>query len=353
MNKGIIGTLIKKDLTLLFRNWLLSIPSLVFIVVIIVLYFIMPAKVNEELKLAVYGSPLPQAMIDELAGEGVELTYMESEEKLNQGVESGDFIMGIVFPEDLLLRISSGERPEVKVVFGPSVPPAMKKAEVKFIEQIVFLLQGEPLNIHAEEELILGPDMTGRQIPTRDRLIPIYAIFIILMEIMGLAILIVEEHERGTLRALLVASVKMESLLTAKAITAIGLAFLQAVFLLAVTGTLTANPLLLLTGLFLGSFLVAGLGFLVAAFSRDMMTVIAWSILVMLVLFLPAFNILLPGLMSGWVRIIPSHYLTDLMHRVAHFDAEWTQMWKNLAILVLGDLGLLALGSLVLRRKLA
>lgn len=173
-----------------------------------------------------------------------------------------------------------------------------------------------------------------------------------IMEIISLATLIVEEYDRETLSVLLVTSLKMEALLTAKAITGTGFAFLQAVLLLAVTGILAANPLLLLPGLLLGSILVAGLGFLVAAFSRDMMAVIAWSMLVMIILFLPAFNVLFPGLISGWVKIIPSYYLTDLMHRAAHFEAGWVRMWKNLAMLVVFDLGLLALGYFALRRKI-
>lgn len=351
MKKGVIGALLKKDLILLFRNKMLSIPSFVFLVLLIVLYFIMPGTVKEELKLAVHGSSIPQAMIDELAEDGVELVYMESEERLNQKVEKGDFIMGIIFPENLLQRISSGERPEVKVVFAPTVPQEIKNAEIKFVEQIVFLLQGEPVNIHAEEELILGPDMTGKQIATRDRLMPIYALFIIIMEIMGVAILITEEYDRGTLSALLVSSLNIRSLLIAKTLAGIGLAFLQAVLLLLITGTLTQSPLLLLTGLFFGSLLAAGLGFLVAAVSRNMMTVIAWSTLLMLVLFLPAFNILVPGLISEWAKIIPSFYLTDLMHRVIHFGAGWGQMWKHLVFLFIFDLGLLAVGGVAVRRK--
>ncbi len=352
MKAGPIGTLIKKDLILLFRNKALGIMPHVFLVLLIVIYFIMPSKVNERLKLAVYGSAIPQVLVEEMTEEGLELVYMNSEEELNQGVDDGDFIMGIVIPDDLLNRISSGERPAVKAVFGSTTLPAMKKAEVKFVEQIIFMLQGEPLNIHSEEQ-ILGPDMTGQQIPTRDRLIPIFALFIILMEIMGVAILIVEEHERGTLSALLVTSMSMGSLLMAKAITGIGLAFLQAILILATTGILTANPMILLTGLLLGSMLVAGLGFIVATLGRDIMTVIAWSVVVLLILFMPAFNILLPGVMSDWVKVIPSHYLTDLMHRAVHFDAGWAELWKNCALLLIIDLGLLALGSFALKRKLA
>ena len=352
MSGSRIGALIRKDMTLLFRNKVLSILPFATLVVIIVIYFVMPREVNETMKLAVYGAVLPSALVDELADEGMQLAYMESEESLMNEVGDGGFAMGIIFPSDLLEGVSRGERPEVRAVFPPSAMPEMKNAQVTIVKQIVFQLQGEPFEIVDETGEVLGPDMAGRQIPARDRLLPIFAMFIILMEIMGLATLIAEEYDRGTMSSLVVSSLPMGSFLTAKAVTGVGMTFLQAVLLLAVTGTLFDGPLLMLTGLFLGSLLVAGIGFLAAAVSRDMMTVIAWSMLVMILLFMPAMNIVLPGLTSSWVKVIPSYYFTDLMHQVAHFGAGWTDMWKNVLYLLAFDLGLISLGFFALRRKI-
>jgi len=61
----------------------------------------------------------------------------------------------------------------------------------------------------------------------------------------------------------------------------------------------------------------------------------------------------LPGVMSDWVKIIPSYYLTDLMHRAVHFDAGWAEIWKNCVLLLTIDLCLMAVGSFALRRRLA
>ena len=351
MSRGIVTALIRKDLTLLFRNKVLSILPASFIIVVVIIYYLMPRTIDENFDFAVYGAVIPPFLVEEWAEEGVRLTYMESVESLKQGVDSGDYFMGIVFPEDLLIRLSSGDRPEVTAIFAPSVLPEIRDAEVKMIEQLVFVLQGEPLQIDEEEELILGPDMTGRQIPLRDRLLPIFAVFIILAEIMSMATLIAEEFDRGIINALRVTSMGLGSLLTAKAAAGVGLAFLQAVLLLAVTGCLWTKPLLLIAGLLLGSGLVVGLGFLVAAFSRDMMTVIAWSMPVMLILFLPALNVIMPGLISPWIRGIPSFYLTDLLHRTNHFEAGWGEMGRHLMILGLYDFLLVILGYLALRSK--
>jgi ABC-2 type transport system permease protein len=354
MGGGVFLALFRKDLLLLFRNPTVTVVPTVFLALFIVLYFFLPSTVDEELIFATHGSPLPPAFVAELAEEdGVRLTELERVEELRQGVEDGDYMMGIVFPPDLLTRIAAGERPVVEAVFAPGVLPEMKTAGAGLVEQMVFMLQGTPLEVVHDESAVLGPDMTGKQIPTRDRLLPIIALFIILVEVMGLAILIVDEFQAGTVTALRATGTPMSAFLSAKALTGISLAFLQAVLLLAITGAITAGPLLLLTGLLLGSLLVCGLGFLIAAPSNSMMTVFAWGSLAMLVLFLPGLNTIFPGMMTGWVKIIPSHYLADLMHRVVHFDASWSQLWGHLLILLGFDLGFLALGTLALKRRLS
>jgi hypothetical protein len=52
---------------------------------------------------------------------------------------------------------------------------------------------------------------------------------------------------------------------------------------------------------------VTSLSFLVASLARDLMSVIAWGMLVMIVFIIPAFNAMLPGLASGWIKVIPSY----------------------------------------------
>lgn len=351
MNANAIPTLIKKDLTLLFRNRVLSILPIATLIILIVVYYILPRTVNEVMNIGVYGWQLPAGLVSEMKDEGVDVSYYENEATLYGEVEKGSVSFGLIFPAGMLERISSGEKPKITALFGATVMPEVKKAEITVIEQMIFSLQGDPDSIHVEEEHVFGPDMAGRQITFRDRLVPLFAVFILFMEIIGLGTLIAEEYDRNTISSLLVTSLKIRTLLTAKSITGAGMTFLQASVLLAATGALFHRPLLILVSLLFGSFLVVGIAFLIAAVSRDMMTVIAWSMLAMILLFLPALNILLPGLVSGWIKIIPSYHLTDVMHKVVHFDFGWGQVWHRLTALLLIDLGLFALGALAMRRK--
>jgi len=58
-----------------------------------------------------------------------------------------------------------------------------------------------------------------------------------------------------------------------------------------------------------------------------------------------------PGAVTGWVKVIPSYYLVDTVHRVANFGAGWGDVWLNLLILLGCDLALTWIGIIALRRK--
>ncbi len=261
-----------------------------------------------------------------------------------------EYQVGIALPDDFMQKLVAEEKPQVHIYLTADVPPEFREVYALLIEELSFLLSGRPLRIDANEE-ILGVDRAGNQIPPRDRMLPLFAIFILMTETLGLASLISAEVETGTLHALLVTPMRMEGLFTAKAVTGVGLAFGQAAVLMAVTGGLKEQPVLMLIALLLGSLLATGVGFLMASVAKDMMSVMGWGVLVMITLSIPSFNVLLPGLTSDWVHIIPSYYLVDTVHQVANFNAGWGDVAGNLLILLAFALAFLGLGILVLRRK--
>jgi len=79
----------------------------------------------------------------------------------------------------------------------------------------------------------------------------------------------------------------------------------------------------------------------------------AWGIVVMILLGIPAFGVIFPGALTGWAKVIPSFYLADTVHQVVNFGAGWSQVSNNLLILLVWDAVLLVLGATVLRRKFA
>lgn len=350
MNTQLVGTLVAKDLNLFFRNRFFAFISGLGLVFYIGVYFLLPRQVDETLELALYAPDIPVDLLSEMEDDGLEFLDMDSEEALKEAVMTGDIGVGVALPENLIQRINAGELPQTTVYFTPDVPEEFREIYMILAQELVFTISGAPLYLETTEEII-GVDMAGQQIPPRDRMLPMLAVFILMMETLGLASLISTEVEAGTIRALLITPMSVPDLFLGKAITGVLLAFVQAMLLMLITGGLVHEPVLILLTLLLGSILVTGIGFLVASVSRDMMSVLGWGILALLVMVIPSLVIFLPGIATNWVKIIPTYYLTDTVYRAVNFPVNWGDIWQNLAATLAFAVLFVALGIIALRRK--
>jgi len=121
-------------------------------------------------------------------------------------------------------------------------------------------------------------------------------------------------------------------------------------FMLLVRG-FSEGPLIILVALLLGAVLVTGVAFLISSVSKDFMSVLAWSLPTFIILLVPSFSILFPGAITNWIKILPSYYLVDTVHRVANFGSGWGDIWLNLIILLGFCLVITWIGIFVLRRR--
>ena len=350
MNGRIVRALLKKDFALFMSNRFYLLITVVAVVFYVGIYFILPSDVDEKLSLAMYAPTLPPAFSQLTTQDAAEIELFESEEELKQAVLDSDYQAAIALPADIMEVWAAGGKPQITVYYSAMAPPEISAAIVALVKELAYMQTGQALNFDTTEE-VLGPDMLGDQIALRDRMRPLLAIFILLIEILTLASLIMVEIEQGTARALLVTSMRVSDLFIAKGILGVGLALGQAAFFMALVGGFSHQPLIILTTLIIGSLMVVGIGFLVASFSRDVMSVTGWGMLILILLAIPGFGTVIPGLLSDWTKVIPSYYLTDTVSRVANYGAGWGDIGTNLAILA----GFTALvfwaGVVVLRRR--
>ena len=349
MNFRIIRALVAKDLSLFFRNRFYALMTALGIVMYITIYLVMPSSVDEKLEISLY-APVVPPVFEQMAEEGVEIEPVESEGALIEAVIEGHSAAGVALPADIMEKFALGQKPQVTLYFPADAPEEVKDAVEFLIREMAYLQTGQLLAIEVSVE-ILGRDMLGEQIPTRDRMRPLLAIALIMFETMALASLISEEVERGTAQALLVTPTRVKDLFAAKGLMGVGLAFAQAVFFMAIVGGMSSQPLIILTTLLLGAVLVTGVGFLIASLAKDMMSVMAWGTVVIIIFVIPAFGIMFPGTISGWVKVIPSYYLADTVHQVANFGAGWGDVWSKLLILLGFNLVIVWGGIMALRRK--
>jgi ABC-2 type transport system permease protein len=310
----------------------------------------MPSSVDEVLDLGFYAPVLPTAL-EQAESEGLELNQVDSVDALREAVTDGEIQAGIAIPEDISESLANGENAQVEVFFPSDAPGEVRDIITTMVRELFFLQSGQALNIEVTEE-ILGIDLAGMQIAPRDRMLPLFAVMLILVETIGLASLISEEVINNTLAAILITPVTVTGLFVAKGTMGISLAFSQAVLLLAITGGLSQQPLILLVALLLGAGLATSIAFLVASLGKDLMSVMAWGVPVLLLLMIPAFAILLPGLTTNWIKVIPSYYLVNPVHLAANFGLGWSQIWQDLAILLAFDIVFFGLGIWAIRRKI-
>ena len=117
------------------------------------------------------------------------------------------------------------------------------------LRELSYQQTGQSLSIDLSYD-ILGPDLAGEQIPPRDRLRLMLVIALVVFEMMGLASLIVEEVEHGTIHGLLVTPMSVRDFFAAKLIIGTILAFMQGLLFMAIVGGLNTQPLIIITALF-------------------------------------------------------------------------------------------------------
>jgi ABC-2 type transport system permease protein len=329
MNLSLITALVQKDFKLYFKNKLFAFLTILMLVFYVVIFYLLPNTVDETIEIAWFGPTLPGQFMTDLEAEGLILRMYASDAELQAAVQTGDELVGVMLPEDFVQQIRSGEKPRATIYVNSQIPEEFRGVYNLLIEEMSYFFSGQTLNIEAEE-VVMGPDMAGQQIPPRQRMVPMLAVFLLIVEMMGLASLLTTEIEMGTIRALLVTPLSTVGLFISKGIAGILLIFSQVALIMAITGGFRNEPVLLAGTLLLGALMVTGLALLISSVSRDVLTVTAWSILAMFLLAIPSFNILMPGLTTQWIRVLPSYYLIDPVFRIINFNVpDWPKFGVN------------------------
>lgn len=350
MNLGVIKALVAKDFALFFRNRFYTYITVIGMVFYLIIYFVMPYSVDENLEIGLYAPVLPPVFELLQEEEGLDIVPFDSENSLKDAITDGAYYAGIALPADIMEKFAAGEKPRVTLYFSVDAPDEIKGAIESVVSELAYMQTGQALAIDISAE-ILGQDMLGEQIPIRDRMRILLVVMIIMFEMMGLASLISEEVEQGTIRSLLVTPMSVRDLFMAKLIMGVSLTFTQGVLFMAIVGGFSQQSLITIVALLLGSILFTGSGFLIASVSRDMLSSMGWGIGSILIYSIPSFGIMFPGVITDWAKAIPSYYLVNTIHQASNFNAGWGDTWINLLILLGFNIVIIWGGILVLRRK--
>lgn len=350
-----IGALLTKDIKLFFRNQFFAVISVLGLVAYLAVYYLMPAEVNDGFRVAMYFEDPAATPVDEAFADGFEYTTFDSEAAMIEALEeTGEYFIGVSVSKEQADAIMTGSPAEIDVFYAPGIPAEIKSNYDSFLKLIVntanpsVIESFEQVN---ENQTILGRDIYDTPIPLRDRMIPMLLLFLLSIEVLGLATLIVNEIESGTARALVTSPLRLGQFFSSKVLMGLVLAFSQVLILIVLTGKIAISPVLLLTTLLIGSLMIVGFSFIIAAMARDAMSVIAWGFLIIIAFAIPGMGVMLPGLATGWAEAIPSFYLVDTLHGILNFNETWADVGGSLMTMtIFGAAGLL-IGSALLRRR--
>ncbi len=402
---NILLSVLKKDILLYSRNTLYLFLTILSLVFFIVIFWLVPDKVDEDLNLAVAPpvktmvlegkdylesrgvSAFLLQLIDEedisFSEEGVALVEFDNEAQMLKAlkgeidvfqVADGTFIpydqsidgekpadakkirldMGISFSPSFIGEVLHGDISAVTIYTDAEVSEDIKVALQGFIREMAFQLAGRdmPVEFPAEDAIIIGYDRLGDQISMRDKMIPMIAFFMLMMETFALASLISNEVLQRTITALLVTPLRVWHFLMAKTIFGTLLAMGQVTLILLLTGAFSAsNWVLLLLTVLLGSLLFTAVAMVVGSAGKDFIGQLMFSFIFLIPLMIPAFSVLFPGSVAAWVSYLPSYPIVELFYNVSILDASWADSLHSLLFALFWVVVLYSAGLFVLKRK--
>lgn len=310
------------------------------------IFHVMPSKVEESYSMGFYfekGREMVEEQISEEEGVGVK--WADDEEELKKLVDDEEVQAGLSF------TLPEGE-PKIVLYTSSRTPEELREAGEVLARETAYNLLGYSLNVEFDE-VVIGPDLLGEQIPLRNKMRILFVLFIPAIEIYALANLISDEIRKKTVDAVLVTPVSVPEFMTAKAFTGISLTFFEALlaaFLLNIISVDTILPLAIF--ILLAALLVVPLAFILGALGRDMLSTIMYATVFMIVLIIPGFVLIFPGIYSSWINAIPTYYMVSPLDGIVNYGFALSNYLSDIVYLGLFDVVLFLIGFFVLRRRL-
>jgi ABC-2 type transport system permease protein len=377
---SIVRSIIKKDMIEWSRDTFMIAMTALVLVMFVGLFYLLPSTVEETVYIGVYPTELADLFTEAVEAEqgtdgeaeGFAVATFDSEDEMVATIENREEVeiegeerriqIGLAFPEDFVEASMAGEITTVRSYIEGDVPEELQGAVSAVIKELAYATQamaaGEdpedafPVTFPAEETVVVGTDMSGGQIPFKERLRPFFAFMVLIVESLALASLIAIEVQERTVVAMLVTPASLRDILTSKVIVGTTVATVQAVIILALTQAFSgANVSALLFATLLGGIMATSIGMLTGAAGKDFMGTLFYGMLFIIPLFIPSFAVLFPGSSSWIVRLIPSWGIIAAMEGASVYSLSWSELAQPMLWATVWCAVLLGAGWLILRKK--
>jgi len=350
---GAIIAIIRKDLSLYSRDLMFVFLTILSISVFVTLYWVLPRNVDETISMGISGGGMKTALTALAGDEGLEINWFDDAEEVRAAVLNRDIEAGLVFEDGFIQRIAAGDGTTVTIYVRPNLPEEITGAMESMVRELAYAVAGYRLPITQPDEqmVVVGEDRAGDQIPFRERMKPLYAFIVLMLEAVSLAALISSEVQERTVTAILSTPARVGDILLAKGAFGTGIAFTETMLILILVRAFGPAPLIVVVTVFLGAILVTSVAMIAGAAGRELMSTMLFGILMLMPLAVPAFAVLFPGEPATWVKFMPSYGIVRVVFDTAVKGTGWAEAARPLLVLVGWCVGLGIIGSLILKRR--
>lgn len=362
MNPRNAATIAAKDLIDAIRNYRL-LAIILFPIGFSVLFGFLWGDTPSTAGIVAYdpgGSQLAESIA---ALDGWSLWVVASEAEVEATVTEKKALAGIILPADFDARLAAGKRPPLKMILNGAQERHVNAR--RLLIDLVVAQSQQPLPVDWVESTINLPASGSESAPTAElesalKGLSLPAYLLAMWSMMGIAMvgmymvptLLVEEKERKTLDAVLVAPVSYIDLIAGKALVGVVYAVLSAGLVFALNTAVRVDSILALIGIGSLSALFATLiGLWLGGMVDNTQSLNTWSGFPLLAFLLPVIIGGLPNspLWSVLQFFPPTHTLEGISRAITGESLD--RVWVNLLVLLIGCLLAGALVWLSLRRR--
>ena len=263
--------------------------------------------------------------------EGIRLTTLEDEAELRRRVRDNSLDAGLILQDGFDKMVRSGQRPELEFFVGGQSLASDRL--ILAVTTIDLIRQVEGTVPPVEVQLTTVGNTTT--LPLSSRLIPMIVLLALIMAGVFLtAFSLVEEKEQGTLEAMLVTPTSVTDILVAKSAMGLILSILMAVVTLALNGALGSRPEALLASLFVGALMSVEIGLIYGTAAKDSQSLFTLVKTLNIVIVAPVIFYIFPDWPQWVAKIFPTYWFLDPIYQVALQGADFSAVWKDLAVAV-------------------
>ncbi len=297
--------------------------------------------------------------------------YVNSYKELQKNIENGKSILGLVIPEDFQKKLNKNQPVKIQAIFDGS-DGNTASISAGYVNAIVM---NYSKNILIEKQMKSGSKLPASlmetetrvwynpELKTRNFMVPgIVGLLIMIVTLLLTSLAVVKEKEIGTMEQIIVTPIKPYQLILGKLIPFGILGLVSVVIVLTAMVLIFEIPIRgSLTFMFFASFLyllsTLGLGLFVSTISKTQQQAMMLAIFVVMLpmIYLSGFAFPIenmPKIIQLTTYFIPMRYFITVIRGIILKGIGFSELWKELLILLIMGITILYLSSLRFRKKL-